>query len=427
MIGKSIIGGGFSGVFDYLLDELKGAEILKMNGVFGDSSKSLAWQMRDIASRNSHVQKPVWHTIMSYAPEDKVDKTMMIQAGEAMLKKLGFTDKNQFVMVTHKDHDHYQHVHIVSNRVNDEGKCLEDKFSKSFTVKCAKEIEKEFGLRQVYERVAGQTWSKGNSLEQNTPINQIKKAINLTLKENPVSWEAFIEIMQKKGIEIKKYTRNSGEVYGLDFRMGEAYYKSSQLGKGFKVNDIKNSISWNAHSEKINIIELPNPPKPEGLEIVLTREEIEAARGHFGEEKALYRMNVFVDEKKVSFTKAPDLGADYRIILTPERLIPLAFHGSVKLNFKKVEKQFTRDTCEEMRDIFVEATGSQSSRFSGSSRDLLLFRKEHLELKKREAEQAQQAKAEAEKQARIKEMLNKIPSVEEIKRGRDRRHDLPSF
>jgi hypothetical protein len=244
MIGKTIMGRSFKGVIAYCLDESKNAEILHRNGLSNSSVKGLTYELMLIASENKNISKPVWHSILSFANDDKISNEQMSEIACRLMEKAGFSQENhQYVIIKHNDTDH-QHCHIVANRIGFDGKAVSDSYSKSRTVQCAKELEQEFDLTRTQEiannrRVKHQFGRATDSIKE-----QLKSILNKWLGHNSIStFENFISAIKQDDVEsILARHRTSGKAYGVSFVYKGKTYKGSQLGKQFAIKGLSNKL-----------------------------------------------------------------------------------------------------------------------------------------------------------------------------------------
>jgi hypothetical protein len=74
--------------------------------------------MRATAAQARLTHKPVYHIVLSAAPEDSLDRTMLERIGDRVLDRLGLSE-HQAVLVAHGDRPNH-HLHIMVNRVHPE-------------------------------------------------------------------------------------------------------------------------------------------------------------------------------------------------------------------------------------------------------------------------------------------------------------------
>lgn len=157
MIGKISIGKSFRGCISYCLEDktpewndqplLKNrAEILSYNLCFGNK-KELIQQFGEVRLLNPKLSKPVLHITLSLAPGEKLSRGKLIEMVEECARHMGF-EKNQYISVHHNDTKH-QHIHIVANRVDFDGKTLKDNHNYKRIANYCRKMELKYDLEQV--------------------------------------------------------------------------------------------------------------------------------------------------------------------------------------------------------------------------------------------------------------------------------------
>jgi hypothetical protein len=233
MIGKTVVGSGFSGVSKYVIEKEK-SEILEQNNCFAQDPDLLAKQYRNVWAENKEISKPVWHSSISFSKDDKLSVEQMTDFAKDFLKKAGFTkENNQWSIILHKDTD-TPHLHVIANRVGLDGKAVSDFYSKSNTVKWCKEIEKENGLVQVQEISKVKKMNKSLN-PRKTAKGIIQEAIRELKGEKIEDFEDLKDKLKGKGIDMQINTHKNGNVFGASFKQNKEVFKGSQVGKEFAV------------------------------------------------------------------------------------------------------------------------------------------------------------------------------------------------
>jgi relaxase-like protein len=81
-----------------------------------DDPRLAAVFMQATAAQSTFVQKPVYQIVLSFAPQDPVDRAVMERVADRVLVGLGLGE-HQALLVAHQDRPH-AHLHIVVNRVH---------------------------------------------------------------------------------------------------------------------------------------------------------------------------------------------------------------------------------------------------------------------------------------------------------------------
>lgn len=154
MIGYITTGSDFAGLASYLYGpghanehvnpRIVGSGNVPTLDVFG---QHWVTYMQYAAMLNRRVRKPVWHCSLTAAPDDRElsDQEWGVIAAEHMAN-MGLAD-HMWTAVRHGDN----HVHIVVNRVDLEGKVWENSHDRRRSAESLRRIERRHGLTRVDE------------------------------------------------------------------------------------------------------------------------------------------------------------------------------------------------------------------------------------------------------------------------------------
>lgn len=109
--------------------------------------------MRACAGRRPRVAKPVYHFGLSLPASDHLDPEQWNQAVDRVLVRLGLGD-HQALVVAHGDTDH-EHVHVVVNRVAEDGPSWGSYLDNPKVLAAIRDIEIDFGLTRDVARKGG--------------------------------------------------------------------------------------------------------------------------------------------------------------------------------------------------------------------------------------------------------------------------------
>src|ERR1700688_474465 len=104
----------------------------------------VALVMRAHASEHPRVEKPVYHIGLSLHPAEHLSPEQWDQAVDQLLQRLGLS-RHQALVVVHRDTDH-EHVHVVVNRVGDDGRAWDQANDLVKASDAIRRIEVEYGL-----------------------------------------------------------------------------------------------------------------------------------------------------------------------------------------------------------------------------------------------------------------------------------------
>lgn len=235
MIIKTSIGKGFGGCINYLMEKERG-EVLEAHGVRMDNSKNMIDDFCYQASARHDVSNKVWHSSISFNHADQVSPELIKQITDDYVKKFGL---EQYAVIKHSDTKH-EHFHIVGNRIKMDGQLVSDKFCASRGVELSKRLELKYELTQTQSRNLALT----NEMKLNKFEKQkldIYKTVQNELK-GCKSLEELTGKLKPHGIELKAHS-NSGGVFGVSFKQGNAAFKGSQLGKDLTAKALNNTLT----------------------------------------------------------------------------------------------------------------------------------------------------------------------------------------
>lgn len=285
MVAKITIGSSLFGAIKYNADKVnegKG-QLLDTNKIFnaGNGKVDVAQTLRDFERclpGKIRTEKPVIHVSLNPHPDDKLtDGELSAIAHEYMLR-MGYGDQ-PYVVVKHEDIDRH-HIHIVSLRVNEQGKCIDKSFNYPRSKRITRDLEQEYGLHTAERRQERQ------AINPLRPVNpgegDIKKQVGNTVKAvfNDYQFQTIGELRALLSLynitvdEVRGNVRGedyNGLVYSVIDANGEKVgnpFKSSLFGKsvGYEALQRKAAYSKNKISEK----KLTEPTK-KALEYALSR------------------------------------------------------------------------------------------------------------------------------------------------------------
>ena len=184
MVAKITIGSGLFGAIKYNADKVnegKG-QLLDTNKIFNDGTGkvNIAQTVRDFERhmpRQMRTEKPVIHISLNPHPDDKLTDGELTQMGHEYMQRMGYGEQ-PYIIVKHEDIDRH-HLHIVSVRVDEQGKRINSDFTHKRSLAIVQDFERRYGLHKGEKR----------DREQKNPLNpvnpdagDIKKQVGNTVK-----------------------------------------------------------------------------------------------------------------------------------------------------------------------------------------------------------------------------------------------------
>ena len=100
--------------------------------------------MQALIPEKCRTKKTVFHCSINPHPDDKISDEQLVQIAKDYMEALVY-GKQPYIVFKHNDIAR-EHIHIVSLRVNGEGKKINDKFEKRRSKKITDTLERKFGL-----------------------------------------------------------------------------------------------------------------------------------------------------------------------------------------------------------------------------------------------------------------------------------------
>lgn len=258
MIGKISKGTGFKGCVNYVLGK-PDARLLTAEGVLTDSIQTITDCFQTQRMMKPNIRQPVGHISLSYAPEDtpRMTDEMLVSLAKEYMQKMGIRD-TQYIIARHNDQKH-PHVHIVFNRVNNNGRTISDKNDCYRNVKVCKELKEKYGLYfgKGKDRVRTHRL-KGNDKTKYEIYHAVKNSLS---KSN--SWKQLISELSKQGIKTEfKYRGRSNVIQGLSFTKDGITFKASDIDRSFSYSKLDRMLGETNNQYQQNIGVVTNGSQP---------------------------------------------------------------------------------------------------------------------------------------------------------------------
>ena len=242
MIAKIVQGRGFSGVINYVLDKEK-AKLLYSEGIRTKDRESVVRSFIAQSQMNP-ISKPVAHISLNFSAQDKAKLTDAAMVGIAIeyMKKMGY-DNTQYIIVGHNDREH-PHVHLVINRIDNNGKRISDKNERFRSTKVCMELTKRYGLYIAPDK---ENVKRYKLKEPDKTKYEIYDAIKAVLPKCR-NWEELTGTLRKQGIATDfRYNGNTDKIQGVRFEKNGYTFNGSQIDRQFSYGKIDFLLKQNNH------------------------------------------------------------------------------------------------------------------------------------------------------------------------------------
>jgi hypothetical protein len=246
-------------------------------------------------SANRRTEKPVLHISVNPDPKDTLSDEQLAEIAQRYMQKMGY-ERQPFIVYKHEDIER-RHIHIVSLRVDEQGKKINDRFEHRRSMTACRELEQQYGLvpadqKQQQERLPLKKadYPKGDVKHQIANVIRpvVKEYHFLSMKE----YKALLSLYNVGVEEVcgeandKKYR---GLVYSALNKKGEKVgnpFKSSLFGKSVGIENIENRIKKSAEIIK------NRKPKERCKQVIA--QAMKSGKSRSGFEKALAKQGVSV-------------------------------------------------------------------------------------------------------------------------------------
>jgi len=282
MVAKITIGSGLFGAIKYNADKVnegKG-QLLDTNKIFNDGTGKvdIAQVLHDFERHmplQMRTEKPVIHVSLNPHPDDRLTDRELTEMAHEYMQRMGYGDQ-PYIIVKHEDIDRH-HLHIISVRVDEQGKRINSDFTHKRSLAIVQDFERRYNLHKGEKRENKQQ----NPLHPVNPdTGDIKKQVRNTIKavfrdnqfQTIGELRALLSLYNMTVEEVRGNAKGedyNGLVYSVIDANGEKIgnpFKSSLFGKsvGYEALQRKATFSKKNIKEK----NLTEPTREKGIDCV---------------------------------------------------------------------------------------------------------------------------------------------------------------
>lgn len=219
----------FARVVNYVNNPKK-ARLIDSKDVRLDDNATIARSMQGQADDKPgrKLKDPVYHISLDFAHEDtsRMTDALMVEIAREYMRRMGIVN-TQYIVSRHTDREH-QHLHIVANRVDNDGNTISAGNDCVRNAKICKALTREYGLHFS----KGKMNVKRDRLRGKDKLKyQIYDAVKATLPRCRC-WSDLCGRLAKQGIRVNfKYNRNEGKIIGVSFTKGETSFSGSRIDR----------------------------------------------------------------------------------------------------------------------------------------------------------------------------------------------------
>ena len=207
--------------------------------------------MEALIPEKCRTKKTVFHCSLNPHPDDKISDEQLVQVAREYMEALGY-GKQPYIVFKHNDIAR-EHIHIVSLRVDSEGKKINDRFEKRRSKQITDALERKYNLipsSKVTEKVVAET-PKVDTIKGNIK-EQVASVVRMVLKHYKFcSLGELNAILSKYNLAVEEVkTEFRGQKYdGLVYVPTDD--KGGKISTPINASDIGRGVGYTAVQNRI--------------------------------------------------------------------------------------------------------------------------------------------------------------------------------
>ena len=257
MVAKITIGSSLFGAIKYNADKVnegKG-QLLDTNKIFNDGTGKVdsAQALHDFGRHmpnQMRTEKPVIHISLNPHPDDRLTDKELTEMAHEYMQRMGYGDQ-PYIIVKHEDIDRH-HLHIVSIRVDEQGKRINCDFTKRRSLNILCDFEQRYNLHPGQKQESRQQ----NPLHPVSPdAGDVKKQVGNTVKAvfSIYQFQTIGELRALLSLYNLTVDEVRGNIKGEDYN-GLVYsvidVNGEKVGNPFKSSLFSKSVGYEALQKK---------------------------------------------------------------------------------------------------------------------------------------------------------------------------------
>ena len=221
MIGKSTTGNDFYGCVRYALDEERGSKQAHIIGgnTIGSCAAELSAEFVQNQRAKPYIKNPVWHIALSSPLHETLSDAQWQQVAIAYLDCMELDrDNHQYVVIRHHD-EPQEHIHIVVNRVGEDGQVHHLRWDRLKTIQATRVLEETFSFLSA---------KPGEGIR-----HQVRSLIKRAAYDQP-SLLTFCQRLEEQGV-VPELCQQQGRVAGIAYLYQQQRVAGSVLGRGYSL------------------------------------------------------------------------------------------------------------------------------------------------------------------------------------------------
>ncbi|MBE3844919.1 relaxase/mobilization nuclease domain-containing protein [Vibrio parahaemolyticus] len=253
-------GNGFRGLANYILDSVKGAELLGGN-MSGKNSRELAKEFAVCRKLRPNIKRPAWHVSLALPAGENIDNSMWCNIAQRFLEEMGVDiNMHQYFLGKHSDTNN-EHIHIGLNRIGFNGELYHGRNDVMLAIQATHKLEKEFGLQltPTFKERKQEKSLTSNEIQMAARTGEVpaRAALQNILNEaltDKLDVFAFIDRCEAAGATVIPNVASTGRLNGFAFEYGGIKFKGSDLGAKYTYKNLKEVVIYEQDRQSAELI-----------------------------------------------------------------------------------------------------------------------------------------------------------------------------
>ncbi len=208
----------------------KKARLLDSKDVRLDSNATIAASMQGQADDKPgrKLANPVYHISLNFAREDgaRLTDELMSEIAREYMRRMGITN-TQYIVCRHTDTAH-PHLHIVANRVDNDGRTISDSNDNRRSVDICRQLTDEYGLHIANGKdKVRRDRLRGKDRVRYRIYDAVQEAMEVCR-----NWSELDKSLNRRGIYIRfRYDTARGRIIGISFTADGYTFSGSKIDR----------------------------------------------------------------------------------------------------------------------------------------------------------------------------------------------------
>ena len=245
MIGKAkSCVGGFS-LFNYVIADEKGIELLR-NNLCGETPIEIFQELKILQNLNQKATNKLISLVLFPHVNDgeNLSKKEFENITNEFLKELEIdTDKSQFIAFLHTEKRH-RHIHILLNRVDENGKLLKDNYIGKKAQWAAHRVAEKNGLISAKQiRIGKIKEAESITMDSKNLRKEIHQKHLKAVASKPKTMKKYLSEMMRQGVKFIPTINKQGNLQGFRIRDMETQteMKASEVHRNMGLKNLLDS------------------------------------------------------------------------------------------------------------------------------------------------------------------------------------------